>query len=432
MAGSCRAAAIGMVFCFGALATTGHAQLRYDDEYEGISYRPELWADPVAALVNRIDAGEVELRADGPSRYLTSFLLALDVPLESQSLVFTKTSLQQRLISPATPRAIYFNDDVYVAWTQGSRALEITAVDPTVGPVFYTLTQLEGEPPVIEPKTFMCLRCHDSYSLTGGGVPRFLMGSMIPGPDGEQISHEGWSLTSQSTPIDERWGGWYVTGTHGEARHRGNLFLESAEAFTQLDLSAGANVTHLSEHVDLAPYPDEHSDIVALLVLEHQVQVQNLMTRVSFDARTLLARSARDGMTPEAIDGELEEMIEPLMLAMLFVDEVGFDAPIRGTSGFTDAFTARGVAASDGRSLRDFDLERRLFRYPLSYLIHSSLFESLPEQVKLVFERRLQGVLQGSESNVTFGQLSEEDRRAIREILMDTTSSGMVVAPQRE
>ncbi len=410
-------ALVAAIAC-GSMAT---AQLRYDKEYEGITYHPDLWKDPVAGLRERIESGEVELTEQPSSGYLTALLDELDIPVSSQSLVFTKTSVQRRLISPRTPRALYFSDDVYVAWVPESRSLEIIAIDPTLGPVFYTLDRPSEESPDFEPQTFLCLRCHDSYSLSGGGVPRLLMGSMIPDAQGEQVFHEGWSLTSQETPIPERWGGWYVTGTHGDQTHMGNVFVKDQASVASLDSSAGANVVVLGDRFDVTPYLSGHSDIVALLVLEHQVHVQNAITRVSFDARTALARDPGGADAPSTeTEVELDAMVETLVRALLFADEAPLGAPFRGTTSFASEFTARGPRDADGRSLRDFDLQERLFRFPLSYLIYADAFDALPEAVHLRIYGRLRAVLRAEPPHPLVERLGKDERSAVLEILEQT------------
>ena len=49
---------------------------------------------------------------------------------------------------------------------------------------------------------------------------------------------------------------------------------------------SNGNLTDLSGLLDTGPYLTEHSDIVALMVAEHQIHVQNVMTRASWEARS--------------------------------------------------------------------------------------------------------------------------------------------------
>ncbi|HEY7698812.1 MAG TPA: hypothetical protein VIE88_10380 [Vicinamibacteria bacterium] len=394
-----------LILLFLGLIAAGQSvpRLRYDTEYPAIRYSSTVPSDRVSRLLRRIEAGEVRPSFDPERGYLDSLLRELDVPASSQILVFTKTSLQKGRISPETPRAIYFADDVYVAWVQGGPVLEISSVDPNLGAVFYTLEQTEGDRPGLERQTYVCLQCHDSFSLTGGGVPRHIMGSGIPDASGRLASHEGWSLTTDETPLEERWGGWYVTGTHPGERHMGNVFVKGDAA---VDCGEGANVTSLEKLVDTRPYLGKHSDIVALLVIEHQVHVQNLITRVNWDTRTALHRA---GSLPS---GEIERLAEPLVRALLLLDEAPLHGPLTGTSGFAAEFARRGPRDSKGRSLRDLDLERRLFRHPVSYLIYSESFDALPQPTKAYVYRRIR---------------EDEDRKAAAEIL-DATKPDFAAA----
>jgi hypothetical protein len=382
--------------------------LRYETEYPTIPYTTGKRTDPVAALIERIERGEAKLTHDGERGYLESLLAALEIDPSSQTLVFSQTSLQSKLIGPKTPRAIYFNDDVYVGYVQDG-PIEIASLDPSLGPVFYLLEQ-SASPPVFGAELGRCLSCHDSYSLTGGGVPRFIVGSGYTGTLGTLVSHEGWILVSDRTPLKSRWGGWYVTGRHGSQVHLGNMVIKTLNDFDKLEELRVGNVETLDALVDVKPYLTNTSDIVALLVLQHQADVQNLITRLSYDART--AEDKREE--------PLEATAERLLRMMLFVDAVEYTEPISGRPEFVEQFTRRAVRDTQGRSLRDFDLTRRLFRHPLSYVIYSPAFDALPDDAKGIFQRRLNEVLTGRDTSEDFAQLTAADRTSILEILRDT------------
>src|SRR5687767_1703536 len=99
-------------------------------EQEPIRYSKTQPENCVSRLFERINAGEVKLAYEGHFGYLRSLLAELEVPVSSQMLVFSKTSLQRHRISARTPRALYFGDDVYVGFCQQGDVLEISAVDP--------------------------------------------------------------------------------------------------------------------------------------------------------------------------------------------------------------------------------------------------------------------------------------------------------------
>ena len=390
-------------------APASGSMLRYEAEYPTIPYLTGKRTDAVAALIERLERGEVKLAYDGERGYLDSLLAALGIDPASQTLVYSQTSLQSKLIRPSTPRAIYFNDDVYVGFVQQG-PIEIASLDPSLGPVFYLLEQKPAATPSFSAELGRCLSCHDSYSLTGGGVPRFIVGSGYTGTTGMLVSHEGWILISDRTPLKSRWGGWYVTGRHGDQMHLGNVVIKTLHDFDRLDELRVGNIDTLDGLFNVEPYLTNKSDIVALLVLQHQADVQNLITRLSYDAR-----SAEDRR-----EEPLEETVERLLRMMLFVDAVEYTAPISGDPKFVEQFASRAVRDSQGRSLRDFDLTRRLFRYPLSYVIHSPAFDALPVDTKRMFYRRLNEVLSGADTGRDFAHLSAADREAIAAILRDT------------
>jgi hypothetical protein len=387
------------------------ATLPYGVEYPEIGYSTTTPRGRLGQLAEQFAAGDLALDYTPGSGYLDSLLAALAIDPSSQVLVFSRTSLQVGLIRPETPRAIYFNDESYVAFIPESPSLEVAGFDPELGPVFYTLAQDPAAVPAVERELRACLRCHDTYSLTGGGVPRFLLGSGYTGTDGELVSHEAWILTSQATPFRNRWGGWYVTGQHGDAVHLGNIVVERAEDLQDLDRLRVGNVDELGGLLDTSAYLRPTSDIVALMVLEHQVEVQNRISRLRFE--TL---GKETGITPENLNNHVEELLR----AMLMVDEIDLTAPITGSSGFAEYFEALGPFDSAGRSLRQFDLNTRVFRYPLSYLIYSNAFEALPAVAKDAVLDRLKQILGATPEQDGFMRLSIADRNSIAEILAET------------
>src|SRR5262245_11742131 len=119
--------------------------------YEGdpVRYNEGIATDPVAQLRANLEAGNANLEFDGRFGYLPALLKALNIPTSSQMLVFSKTSLQRRFISPGNPRAIFFNDGVYVGFIPGAPFLEISAADRNLGAVFYHLENQKLQRPVI-------------------------------------------------------------------------------------------------------------------------------------------------------------------------------------------------------------------------------------------------------------------------------------------
>ena len=397
-----------------------------DYDEEPIAYSRSTADDPVARLLARMSAGEVTLRWDERHGFLPSLLDELAIPRSSQVLVFSKTSLQREFITPDRPRALYFNDEVYIGMVQHSEVLEISSTDPRLGTIFYaSLNRRSGL--TSERQTHECLQCHDSNAFTGG-VPGLVLRSVYPARDGRPILTAGSRVTDHRSPLPTRWGGWFVTGTTGTLGHLGNQVFDEIITPEKADPLAGVNRTTLAGLIDTGPYLTPHSDVVALLVLAHQVQMHNLLTRASYEGR----RALRDDLVMnEALGRPMEfrsdtfrrriaSVGEALLRYLLFVDEAPLAGPVRGTSTFAADFQSRGLRDARGRSLRDLDLDRRLLRHPLSHLIYSESFDALPVPVLAYVHERLLAVLSATAVEEQFAHLSLADRRAILEILVAT------------
>ena len=374
-----------------------------------IRYSAAPTTDPVAAFNAKLQSGAASLTFDPANGYLRSVLEAFNVPVESQALVFSQSSFQAPLINVLNPRAIYFGDAVAIGWVRGGRILEITAQDPNQGVIFYELEQKESASPRFV-RNNDCLACHLSWETRG--VPGLLVQSMYPIPD--EISYANGFTTVHGSPLEQRWGGWYVTGDHGGAKHMGNVTVMPADK-GKLKI---ANPTRALDSVeglfDLKGYPTPYSDVVAQLVLAHQTQMTNLITRAGWEARLLTAKPSTDA------SARLAEAVNDLVDYLLFVDEAPLTGPVKGTAGFTERFAKSGPRDKQGRSLRDFDLKRRLFQYPCSYMIYTPAFDALPQLAKDAVYNRMWEVLSGREKQPRYRALSPADRRAIVEILRGT------------
>jgi hypothetical protein len=393
---------------------------------EPILYSKTAVHDPVARLQEQIDRGELKLNYDDAHGYLSSVLAALKIPASSQTLVFSKTSFQRNLISPHKPRALYFNDDVYIGWVREGSVLEVASMDRRQGTLFYTLKQEKSAKPRFVRQTYDCLQCHESGMSQG--VPGLLMRSVYPDEEGQPILSAGTFVSSDQSPWRQRWGGWYVTGTHGGMRHMGNVILADEEHPEQLDVNFGANLTDLCQRIKTAPYLAPTSDIVALMVLEHQTNLHNLMTKADYETRIALrdqqamnqALKEKPDYRSPSTTHRIQSACEPLVRAMLFAGEAKLTYPVQGTSAFAREFATLGPFDKEGRSLRQFDLTRRLFKYPCSYLIYSEQFDALPAEAKSYVYRRLWEVLNGSDTSTPFSSLTEQDRSAILQILRES------------
>jgi hypothetical protein len=379
-----------------------------DWDREPIHYSSAAANNVVSRLESKLAAGTVKLAHEGDAGHLRSLLKALDVPESSQVLVFSKTSLQRHRIGPATPRAIYFNDDVYIGYCQRGDVLEVSVADAGLGTVFYTVDQKAGAPK-IRRHAESCLLCHGSSH--NHGAPGHVIRSVMPESDGEPSLTASSSRTDHTSPFSDRWGGWYVTGTHGKMTHRGNVFLPDRG---EPDAAEGQNVIDLTGRFKLKPYPTRYSDIVALMVLEHQAGLHNRLARATLEGRIALHRNKDDA------DRVVRELGDEIVDYLLFRDEAKLTDQVQGTSAFSLDFPKRGPFDKKGRSLREFDLKSRLFKYPCSYLVYSDAFQKLPPPIKEHVLKRAYAILRGESGAKEFAHLSAADRDAIREILADT------------
>ncbi|MFH1303709.1 MAG: hypothetical protein ABIK07_21850, partial [Planctomycetota bacterium] len=251
------------LFCFLQMPAALFAQVSFEEA--PINYNKAEPENLITRFQKKLDQGQIKLDYDREkgTGYLSSVLKSLEIPVSSQVLVFSKTSLQVKHIDPQSPRALYFNDDLYVGFVQGGAALEVSASDPKLGTVFYTLTQTQSAKPAFVRRTFECTQCHAS-SMTQG-VPGHIMRSVYPGPDGMPVFREGTYRSDQSSPFPERWGGWYVSGTHGNMRHMGNLIFRKGDSSSNLNRERGANAVDLEKWFDTSAYLGPHSDIVSLM-----------------------------------------------------------------------------------------------------------------------------------------------------------------------
>lgn len=408
------AVACGLVAASTLAAASLLAQARPDAfgmplTHPAIEYASRPTHDRIARLNDDLARGTARLPFDAASGYLRGVLAATGLPIDSQLLVFSETSAQADHISFRNPRALYFDDDLAVGWVRGADALEVAVHDPEQGVVFYTLEQKENDKPRFT-RDNGCLLCHDIWDTFG--VPGFQVISTFPMAD--EKAYASGLVTDHRTPFTERWGGWFVTGAAAPTHHYGNLPVVRpvpSRATPQAPV-----LSTLEDQFDLSGYPTDTSDVVALMVLEHQSRMANLITWIGWEARVATAAGALTTAGRDRLAYVAHEVVDYL----LFIDEAPLVRPVRGTSGFAERFAARGRVDSKGRSLRQFDLQGRLFRYPCSYMIDSSAFAALPAVAKQAIYTRLWEVLSGADRSAPYNALTPADRQAIAEILRDT------------
>jgi hypothetical protein len=388
-----------------------------------IQYANSPADDAVTRLQQRIAKGKAKLDYQaGGLGYLPSLLKNLNLNPDSQALVFSKTSFQAAKISPSNPRALFFNDEVMVGSVRGGDVLELAALDPKQGMVFYTLDVEKADHPEFIRRD-ACLQCHQGPATLG--IPGLLVGSVYPDATGLPSSRSNNPVTDDDTPIQKRWGGWYVTGTTGGMNHLGNSVARDPRAPDVLDTRGSQNLTSLKGKFGFNGYMSQTSDLVALMVLEHETRMVNLLVRAGWDQRIADHDAdhdaGREGKTADpATSARLDADVDLLVRYMLFAGEATLYDPVAGVSTFTKTFPELGPRDHRGRSLRDLDLQKRMFRYPLSFMIYSQAFDDLPGAVRDKVYQRLYDVLSGKNQDPAFAKTTPEDRKAILEIVRET------------
>lgn len=403
------------------IAVRNQGYMPYSDA--PINYRSDDISDPVALLQQKLDANKAKLEHDGSAHgYLKSVLQQLDIPLSSQTLVFSKTSFQYPKISPQYPRALYFNDDVYIGVVHEGKEIEVVSFDKKQGAIFYILHEQKTDKPRFERAELDCTQCHIAAGTRN--VPGVLLRSVQAVGNGTLVPGARSFITDQDSPLNQRWGGWYVTGSLAALTQANSVAQDGATSKT-------AKLEPLPTTFDPKAYLAPTSEDVALLVLGHQTQAHNLITLVNYRTRIALhdlggeaAVANPPAQLPDEVWEKIERPAEQLLRYMLFANETPLpelDAKqVIASSAFARDFAARGPRDSKGRSLRDFDLHTRIFRYPLSYLVYSEAFDALPEPSRGYVYQRLLEILTGKDDSGEFDALSAADRQAILEILIET------------
>lgn len=400
-------------------------------EYEGEphNYFSAPLSDTCTALDKALQEGKVKLTLSEPRKMVQEVLDALHVSKDTQVLVFSKTSVQKDRISSTTPRSMWFNDECYVGWVPGG-LMEFAAMDPHLGPIFYFLNPDRPDRAVPRlDRTENCMNCHGG-SMTNR-VPGVFVRSVFPDKDGGLLLQAGTSLIDHTSPIPDRWGGWYVTGKHGTMEHMGNVTAtQDKDGNVVLDKKKGMNVTDLSRYFDTSRYLRPDSDIVALMTLEHQVAMHSRLVEAAYDMRTAITRQT--ALRKELGEPPTEDFVgstkvvadshcEKLLQCLLFAGEAPMpDGGVDGGPAFQEAFRTNRKPTADGKSLKDFQLLNRLFKYRCSYLIYSRSWDALPDKFRELLYRRLYDILTAEKPVKGYDHLGASERRDILEILRAT------------
>jgi hypothetical protein len=400
------------------------------DEHPAIQYAVRPTTDRVATLNRALTGSGRSLQRDARTGYLVPVLEALGVSVESQLLVFSKTGVERAYTSPHNPRALFFDESVAVGYVPGAPTIEIAAHDPQQGVVFYTLDQTAAAP--VFTRRTSCLACHVSAGTLN--VPGMIARSNIIGDDGEVIPRlsspaspgspggPAGNDVNHETPHPDRWGGWFVTSEdtaapYSQRAHAGNITFSGRG-----NTSNQVFVDWLSSSPETRGYLSPSSDIVSLLVFDHQMHAINLLTRLNWESRIAAAAATGGGGNTGAAgpDGALDRLVHQLADYLLFVREAPLSVPLTPRAGFAAHLESRTPKDRRGRSFAQLDLVTRLLRYPCSYIVYSEAFDGLSPEVKRAVYRRMLDILSGDDARAPHTRLTAVDRRAVLEILRDT------------
>lgn len=424
--------------CMGVLLSglVGLLQAQIKEAYDlaPVAYSSTKDENTITRLQAAIDEQRRTLPGSNARQILKTLLDELNIPVASQTLVFSKTSKQNSLIGPKTPRALYFNQDFYVGYVPGGK-IEIICCDDPTGMMFYTFDLSQP----VEKRRFIrandCLSCHATANTHN--VPGMLVRSVYTQRDGQPLLTWGSFTTTPSSPISERWGGWYVTGQHGDSQHMGNKWLttgaDGQERFREQD---GQNVETLSGYINTDAYLTNTSDLVALMIMEHQIEAHNVFAaaRMNYLRRMYMIKAihhgkfdAKEPTTAKMIQTHVSEILKIL----LFVDEIRLTGDgVQGSDEFVTEFRKRGKSYNQW-SLRDLRLQKRLFKYRCSFMINSASFKMLPELIKTETLRQLHGILVKDATPEGLPKLSGREKERIHQILMHTHPDYQQANPER-
>ena len=416
-----RALVVSLLLCS---TLTGFSQFYNDYELEPHGYFSKDAKDPVTLLMKRVQRGEVLIKEPNGKPLVERLLRELGLNKDTQVLVFSRTSLQRREVSYSNPRALYFNESVYLGWMPNGR-IEIASFDPELGPIFYFQRELDDASSPLLARSRSCLGCHagDATNFLPGSLGR----SVYPDKSGRSLrSIDDYRRSGHHIPLHDRYGGWFVSGNHGAMRHMGNAIASREGGKITIDREQFANLEKLDRFFSTEAYPAPGSDIAALLVFDHQVTMHHRLVEAAYRARQSLFDSKLD---PKETDlsklskgRSIDEFIEgrdKVVDYLLFRDETPIPK-ISCDPGFRRAFTANHIADSRKRSLKDLRLDGRIFENRCSYMIYSPTFDQFPPMLKGAIYARIHEILTSPKPVEGFDYLGKDEKRRILEILHET------------
>jgi hypothetical protein len=354
--------------------------------------------DRFSKMIAQVAAGKAALDLSNNTAFLLSLLKALEIPVSSQLLVFSGSSLQKRLINSRNPRALYFNEDTFVGFVPGGR-IEIASLDPELGLIFSIFDPLRGGaalPTVTRPEG--CLNCHaeaHSYRLPGVSIE-----SLAVDRDGSSLETYRRGEIGHMVPLADRFGGWHLTGGHGLASTRANFIGSLSPA------GMARTENPVGKFADVSNYPVATSDILPHLIHEHLSGFLNRLIQL----RYLERRMRMAAQTSEPDRAAMQRLVDEFADYLLFKDEAAL--PSGGVTG-EPTYQAAFLERYAGSGLGQFDLKSRIFRLRCSYLLGTEIWKSNSPGLQKAISSQLGKKL----APETASHLTKQEKAEIRNVL---------------
>jgi hypothetical protein len=374
------------------------------------SYLEAQPKDRFAELQEKVQKGEVKLDTTNDKAFLTSLLEALNIPISSQIMVFSASSLQSEIINPRNPRSLYFNEDTYIGWVPNG-LVEIIAADPEMGPIFYVYDRLRpgGPVPGVQRST-KCMNCHAGNATRR--LPGLIAESLLVSQAGSSLETYRRDVQGHQIPLEDRFGGWHLTGDHNLSSHKANVMGLARNGKIEKTAVPPGQFSDLGLH--LLPT----SDILPHLIHEHQIGFENRLVYAIYTVRQL--KHENRGMLGGAAKAEIEERAQELARYIMFADEAKF--PSRGITGdpaYAQDFLRDRKVTKAGLSLKDFDMKTRMFKHRCSFMLYTDTWKQAPKELKERIYYHMALYLR-EQPDSQHAHLSPPERMAIRGILKET------------
>ncbi len=377
------------------------------------SYLDQTPRDPFSKFVKKIEKGDIKLNFNSEKEYLLSLFEELNISPFSQLLVYSTTSLQLSRISPSNPRAIYFNDDIYLGYVPGGQ-VELIGIDPELGAIPY-IFNLPIKDDLKHPSIYRskrCMKCHASEETKG--VPGLLLSSVIPGPGGGTIDAFRRGIFGHSVPYEERFGGWHISGDHP--------FSNSWANYT--GIMQGGIIKKIpnppGRFFSWNKYLTKQSDAIPHLILEHQVGFTNLCISITYRFREIKNQGRQENGSGE-LNKFFKNETDALLSYILFQHEAELPKNrLSLDSQFVEDFENNRKSTDQSKLLRKLNLKDRLFELRCSYMLFSNSFRGLPLEIKKHLFEKLRFILSCDEKSIPkeFSYFNNEERLKIHSILL--------------